>query len=118
MHNETNAQTFPTAPDENGYFFESQQDQEGEIRTKVYDNDNKTKTITLRKGQVAVMRELTGKDTKHVQRFMNQDQEKYTMAGIAVATSIDGKPETFEFFEALKWKDTNRLIIMFGDLNF
>lgn len=109
---------FPTTADDQGYFFDSADDQESGIITKIYDNGNKTKTATLKGGDIAVMRELTGKDTKNIARFMDKDNEKYTLSGITVATSINGKPEAIEYFENLKLKDFNRLVLMFGDLNF
>jgi hypothetical protein len=110
--------SFPTSLDADGYFFETEIDQELAIRTKLFENSSKTKTVLLFDGKTAVVRELTGRDTKSIARFQGQDQEKYMIAAVAVATTIDGKAETFEYFEGMKLKSLNKLIAMFQDLNF
>jgi hypothetical protein len=110
--------SFPTTPDGDGYFFESDTDEQMGIRTKIFENGSKTKTVTLPDGKVAVVRELIGRDTKSIARFQGNDQERYVNAAVAVATTIDGKPETFEYYQGLKLKTLSKLISMCGDLNF
>jgi len=101
------ATTFPTAPDADGFFYETEDEQEMGIETKIHKNDNKVKRAVLDGGKIAIVRELTGKD-----------QEKYTMSGIAVATTINESKQTYEFFEAMKMKSYNKLLAMFYALNF
>lgn len=111
--------TYPTAPDADGFYTESADDQLLDIQTKVYDNGNKIKKTILKSiNKTAVVRELIAKETKDIQRYMGKDEEKYMTAGVCVSTSIDGAKETFEFFETMKMKDSNKLISMFQDLNF
>ena len=112
------ATTFPTAPDADGFFYETEDEQEMGIETKIHKNDNKVKRAVLDGGKIAIVRELTGKDTKDIARFMGKDQEKYTMSGIAVATTINESKQTYEFFEAMKMKSYNKLLAMFYALNF
>lgn len=105
-------------PDE-GFFYENEEDQDMGILTKVHSNGSIVKKTTLpRSGKVAVVRELNAKETKDIQRFMAGDKDKYLLSAITVATTIDGKKETYEFYEDLKMKDSNRLTSMFQDLNF
>lgn len=110
--------TFPTPVDADGYFFYEETDKELGIRTKVFENGNTTKTVSLSDGKMAVIRELTGRDMKAISRYQGQDQERYMLSAIAVATTIDGKPETFEYFEGMKLKSLNRLMAMFQSINF
>jgi hypothetical protein len=122
MHNETNTEAvkkyYPSIPAEDGFFYESEDEEALKIETKIHENGNKTKKTILQNGKVAIVRELSGRDTKAVTRFVGKDEERFQTAGITIATTIDGKPETFEFFEGLKWKDSNRLLMMFSELNF
>lgn len=109
---------FPTTPDADGYFTASELDKELGIKTKDFPNGNRTKTTELPGGVIVVIRELTGKDTKTIARYHGSDQEKAMMASLTVAATINGKQETFEFFEAMKMKSLNRLISMLQELNF
>jgi hypothetical protein len=113
------AKVYPTIPDENGYFFENADDDADGIFTKVYANGNKVKKTTLPASKaVAIVHELLGKDTKEIAKFMDKDPEKYQMASVTVATTIDEKRQTFEFYERMKMKDYNRILAMYQDLNF
>ncbi|SHN45935.1 hypothetical protein [Chitinophaga sp. CF418] len=110
---------YPTTTDADGFFFADEADAEMKIYTKVYDNGNKIKKTTLpTSGKIAVVRELIAKETKDVARFMDKDAERYQMAGVAVATTLDGSRVAFEVIEMLKWKDYQRLLAMHTDLNF
>lgn len=110
---------YPTAPDAEGFFIESEDDGELGIKTKTYDNGNKIKqTILPKSGKTAQVRELTAKESKDIQRFMGGDKDKYTTAAITIATLVDGEKQPFEWFEALKMKDYSKLLSMFSDLNF
>ena len=113
------AVSYPTAPDTDGYFIETADDAELEIFTKVHTNGNKVKKVKLPScGKEAIVRELTGKDTKEITRFMGKDTERYQMASITVATTIDGVKQPIEIFESMKLKDLNRILSIHSDLNF
>ncbi|MDI3319991.1 hypothetical protein [Pinibacter soli] len=113
------AVTYPTTPNAEGFFYESEEDSEIGILTKIYPNGNKIKKVLLPKcGRIAVVRELTGNDNKEIAKFMGKDVEKYQSASLTIATTIDGQRETFEFFNSLKLKDYNRLLAIHSDLNF
>ena len=110
---------YPTQPDADGYYFEDESDEGAGIKTKVYENGNKIKTVVLpSSSKTVVVRELIGKDTKEVSRFMGGDQERYPMAIATVATTIDGTKQIFEYFEQLKMKDYTLILSMCKDLNF
>lgn len=116
---EVKEQQFPTLPDAEGYYYENQTDLEMGITTKVYENGNKIKSTVLPAcGKTAVIRELLARDSKDVARFMDKDPEKYQMASITVATTLDGEKQPIEVIAVLKMKDYSRLLSMYQDLNF
>lgn len=111
--------TYPTTPDADGFFTANEDDASMNILTKNYDNGNIVKQATLPKSkQVAVVRELIAADTKDVSRFMDKDPEKYQMASITAATTLDGNKQPIEVIEKMKMSDYNILISMYQDLNF
>lgn len=110
--------TFPTTADADGFFIESDSDNVMNIYTKLYENGNKVKKVTLSTGKVAIVRELLGEETKNITRFMDKDPERYQMAGITVATKVDDQLQPIEFYEKMKMRDFNKLLSMYQDLNF
>ena len=110
--------TFPSAPDTEGFFFESEDDYALEILTKKYENGNVVKKITFADGSIAIVRELLGRDQKHIQRHSNSDEEKVLLAGVTVATTINGQQQTMEYYEGMKLKQLNRITYSFKLLNF
>jgi hypothetical protein len=114
----TEQTTFPTQPDEQGFFFESVDDQEKGIKTRTHENGRKVKEYVLKDGRLSVVRSLKGKDNREIKKYMGNDPDLYVSAGITIATTIDGKKETLEFFEDLDLKEYNVLTSMFSDLNF
>ncbi|MCM5528967.1 hypothetical protein [Parasegetibacter sp. NRK P23] len=110
---------YPTTPNENGDFFESLEDEEMGIQTHSYENGSKVKKCKLpASGFDVVVRQLRGKDSKMITRFTNGDAEKYQMAAMTIATTVNGKNETMEFYEELYMKDFATIMAMVGDLNF
>jgi hypothetical protein len=110
---------YPTCPDADGFYYESEEDKTLGILTKIYENGSKVKQAVLPQcGKTAVVRELTAKETKDIQRYMGNDKDAFLMSAITVATTIDGEKQPFEFFDGLKMKDYNRVMSMYGDLNF
>jgi len=78
----------------------------------------KTKTLILANGDIAVVRQLKGKDAKEIERYTGKNIEKHKTASITVSTTVNDKKETFEYYEDLLLKDYGRLVSMFSDLNF
>jgi hypothetical protein len=117
--NEETEVTYPTEPNAEGFYYENAEDAAMEILTKVYENENMIKQTTLPKTkQVAVVRELSGKDQKEISRFMGKDPERYQLAALTVATTLDGQRQPIEVIEKLKMKDFSRVMSMYQDLNF
>jgi hypothetical protein len=116
---EENTKVYPLQPDAEGFYFEDAGDEELDITTKLYDNGAKVKKILLPScGKLAIVRSLKAKDSKLIARFTAGDQEKYLMASVTVATTLDGAALPFEKFEDLSLKDYTRLCSMNNDLNF
>jgi hypothetical protein len=116
MSNEN--QKFPTSPDSESYFFESADDFEMGVMTRKYENGHITKRLTLDNGTVVIIRELFGRDQKHIQRFSGGDQEKAILAGVTVAATVDGQQQAFEYYDGLKLKYVNRITYAYTTLNF
>jgi len=110
---------YPTLPDTDGFFIESEDDETLDVFTKVYDNGNKIKRAVLPAcGKTAVVRELLGKDTIEIKRFTGDNLDNYQMAAVTVATTVDGNRQPYEYYEVMKLKDYSRLAAMFQSLNF
>lgn len=117
MEQITEQKIYPTTADENGFYYDSAEDEALGILTKEYDNGNKIKGVTLSTGEKAVMRMLKAKDTKDISRFMDKDPERYQHAAITVATTFDEKRKTIEDIENMWMRDFNKLMSMYQDLN-
>jgi phosphoribosylamine-glycine ligase len=109
---------YPTKPDAEGWFVNDEDEAQEKIQTRVYDNNNTVKRVTLSNGKIATVRETIGKDMKQITMLMNKDQSKYQLAAITVATTIDGEKQTLEYFEAMKTKDLSKIMLMSAVLNF
>lgn len=110
---------YPTTPDAEGFFFESEGDAAMEIYTKVYENGNKIKRALLPASRkIAVVRELLARDSQLITRHMGREQEKYNLACITVAATFDGNLLPIEEISVLKMKDYSRLLSMYQDINF
>jgi hypothetical protein len=118
MSNETEQVTFPTQQDEQGFFFENADDKEDGILTKQYDNGGKVKKTSLSTGEEVQVRRLKGRENAEIKKYMGEDSDKYITAGITVASQVNGKKETFEFFDDLWMSDYNKLTGIYKDLNF
>jgi hypothetical protein len=118
--------TFPTAPDEEGFFTESEYDDVLDIRTKVYENGNKVKKVPLSGGRTALVRELIGRDSRkakdlvstYARRNGKEDEEDYADAVAALATKVDGQDIIFEDFLGYKMMDYTRIKVAAQSLNF
>lgn len=110
--------SFPTQPDDQGFFFETESDKENNVLTRSYENGGKVKIIKLSTGDEVQVRRLKGSANAEIKRFMGDDAEKYLTAGITVASTVNGAKQTFEYFDDLWLNDYNQLTSVYKDLNF
>nr|WP_295875680.1 hypothetical protein [uncultured Chitinophaga sp.] len=114
-----NVTSYPTGPDTDGFFIESESDAAMNIFTRQYENGNKVKKCLLPVlGKTAVVRQMLARDSKEVARFTGGDAEQYQMACITVATTFDGSKMPIEAIEVIKFSDYTLLITMCQALNF
>ncbi len=112
---------YPTTPeaDADGFFIQNEDDAANNVFTKVYENGNKVKKTELPVSKkTAIVRELIGRDTIELSRYMNGKQERYNTAMITMAATIDGVKKTYEEIDDLKMKDYQALLALCGELNF
>lgn len=74
--------------------------------------------VKLSNGQVAKIKEGTGKDVERATMLSNGDQSKYFSALMAGVTEIDGGGVVMEDLAALKMKDYMAIQIPFAEINF
>ena len=114
-----NTTTYPTQPSPEGFFYENENEASQEILTRVYDNGSIVKQVKLPKcGKLAVIRSLKAKATTEIRRFMGGDADKYEVAVVTTAATLDGNKMTIEEIEELPLKDFQLLLSMCGELNF
>jgi len=97
--------TYPTPKDQDGFFFEDEAEEARGIKTRIYENGNRVKNVTLSNGKVAIVRELTGKEVMEARKYDGGKADDARIVNIvaAIATNIDGKnivPEDLETFKA------------------
>ncbi len=109
---------YPTLPNAEGFYFESDSDEALEISTKEYENGNLVKKVQLRKGKFAIVRELDRKEMNKVREIANGDNEKMAASLIATCAKIDDKELIMEDVLEFKAKDYNRLTVAAQSLNF
>jgi len=112
--------SFPTEPDDAGFFFASQEDQDQEIRTKRYPNGSEIKELKLSGGQTAVVRKLRGRDFVETKKMVQgSPQMDFETVNMSVAVTIDGEKKPPEYYlDDLFQADYSKLIIAYGILNF
>ena len=118
---ETNEKNYPTAPDANGFYFEDSMDEAREISTKRYDNGNLIKSVRLRQGKIAIVRELDRKELLKMYEIAGDggnDNTRVIAAMISLATKIDDKEIIMEDVLEYKAKDFARLSTAAQSLNF
>lgn len=113
-------QTWPTAPDQDGYYFATAEEQEQRILTKDYENGSQTKQVTLSNGKVAVVRKLKGRDFVETKKQVQADKSSdFETVNMAVATKIDGEQYPPEFYlDDLFQNDYSLILVAYGYLNF
>ena len=112
--------TYPAAPDEQGYYFENQDDETAGILTKDYDNGSAIKKVALSNGKEAIIRKLKGRDFVETKRRIEADRTlDFETVNMSIATRIDGKTEPPEYYlDDLYQEDYSTLMVAYGRLNF
>ncbi len=111
-------QSYPTKPDSDGFYFEDETDESMQVMTKVYENENAIMKVLLRRGRIAIVRELTGDEILTASKPAGKDQAKVQPAIAAYATKIDDKPLLMEDLLAMKAKDYLKIMYASNALNF
>lgn len=111
---------FPTSPDDQGWFFNSEEEHLQGIRSKKYDNGSEIKEVTLKNGRTAVIRKLKGRDFVETKKQIQSDSTlDFETANMSVAVTFDGKQEPPEYYlDDLFQDDYSTLMIAYGSLNF
>ena len=111
--------TFPTEPNEEGFFFASQEDLEAGILTKEYENGSKIKKLTLSTGKEAVIRMLKGRDFIETKKRLQADNTAdVETVGLSLATKIDDKQQPTEYYlDDLYQNDYLKIFIAYSTLN-
>lgn len=115
--------TYPTEPDQDGYYFENEDEEQMEVRTKKYENGNRVKIYNITNGNECVTRELNGHDAINAQmqskdKKGNPQQEKYMASCAASATKVNGKDISLPELLAMKLRDYNTITAVNNMLNF
>jgi|GEM_PF-2776400 len=123
MNMEENEIVYPTQPDADGYYYDNSGEHALETETRVDDEGNVTKRIQLRGGKVAIMRELTKKESDKAATIAGKNKDMLLAAYVAIGTTITDKTGAEVKFVAEDlndWKaaDTNRLTAAAAKLNF
>lgn len=110
---------YPTPPDQDGFYFETENEEIMGIQTKEYENGNLVKKVPLRKGKFATVRELDRKELRKVYEIAGgNDKDRLVSALIAMSTKIDDQELIMEDVLEYKAKDYSRLSLAAQALNF
>ena len=112
------AKTYPTTPDAEGFYYENEGEELLEIATKMYDNDCYVKRVVLKKGKVAMVREITGKELLEAKQPAGKSIELVEPAIAAYSTKIDDVQLLMPQLLDMKAKDYSRIIHASNQLNF
>lgn len=115
-----NKEIFPTEPSEDGFFYQSEEEKNSGILTKIYDNGSEVKHLELKDGRKASVRKLKGRDFVETKKRMQNDPAgDFETINMSVATTIEGKQQPPEFYlDDLFQDDYAKLMIAFSSLNF
>jgi hypothetical protein len=99
------------------WFYESSDDQEMGVETKLYDNGQRMRRAKLSTGEIAVARRLKGKEVSDVNRMMGGDSDRYRNVIIAKCVTIDEKAIVPEDLDEMWMDDVNTLMLL-ASVNF
>jgi len=117
MEQTNEMKTYPVQTSD-GFYYEDDTDEGFKIETKVHENGNKVKRITLSDNRVCVARELKGSDMEKADRMHGNDQSKVITAMMSLAVKINDQPVVMEDLRELKARDYNAIKIAVSHLNF
>ena len=112
---ENQTQNFPTAPNAEGFYYETPEDKEIGVQTKTYENGSIIKKVLLPISKsTAVARILKAKELKGVRALLGKtfDDDKLQNSIITLSTTIDNEKQTFEFYEDMYLPDYNRILVI------
>lgn len=111
---------YPSAPDTEGYYYKSKEEEANGILTKDYENSSAVKKVSLSAGQTAIIRKLKGRDMVETKRAIQNDNSlDFETVNMAQAIEIDGKQQNPEYYlDNLFQADYALLLVAFGELNF
>ena len=112
-----------------GWIYANEQDKQTEVWTKKLDDrGNSLKKIILSNGDEIIARRLKGKDNKEAMKMAgSQSRNKEVLANIsdeylpsliALACTVNGKPQIVDYYNELFLNDYNRVMALVTDLNF
>ncbi|MBS1776031.1 MAG: hypothetical protein JSS64_07095 [Bacteroidetes bacterium] len=111
---------YPSAPDAEGFYFQTEEDESAGILTRDYENGGQVKKVALSNGTTAIIRKLKGRDFVETKKQIQADNTlDFETVNMAVATTIDGKQQPPEYYlDDLFQGDFSKLIIAYSSLNF
>lgn len=112
--------TYPTTPDEKGFYYSSSEDAEMGILTKDHANGSRVKVLTLSDGREVTVRRLRGKDFVETKKLVQADSSlDFETVNMAQAVTVAGDKMPPEFFlHDLYQSDYAKLLVAYGTLNF
>lgn len=112
--------TFPTTPNDEGFYYATEDEQSLGITTKDYDNGSTVKQVTLSDGAVAIVRRLKGRDFVDTKKAVqNNNSLDFETVNMAQGTTIDGKKHPPEYFlDDLYQVDYSKVMAAFASVNF
>ena len=122
---EEEVKSYPTTPDKDGFYFESEAEEEKGVATKAYDNGNVVKQVTLKGGRIAVIRELLAKDVMKAREIAGIKDDKNPKNGenlqyalVHLSVTIDGAVILPHDVAKMRAKDFGIIMGISSDLNF
>lgn len=109
--------TYPTNPDESGFFFRNSEEEEAGILTA----KDGSKRCYISDGRAVDIRRMKGRDFIEFQRLngSNQDQASALPVMISVASTVDGKRQPVEFYlDDLYQDDFVKIMAAYTLINF
>ena len=110
---------FPTEPNQEGFFYQNEDEKTAETETKIYENGATVKRVKLSSGSFAVIRMLKGRDFMETKKRLQSDNSlDPETIGVALATKVDGKQHPPEFYlDDLYQNDYLKIFLAYGLLN-
>lgn len=124
---EETTKQYPTVPNAEGWFFETEAEEENGISTQIDDNDFSSKKFTTKKGQVVVVKEVTAEQIMKAKQIAGikakkipdpTDGDRLQFAMIELTTTIDDKPVFANEAPKMSSKILGKILELVSELNF